>query len=357
MGGDTRDGDSRTSRAGKIFTDEDRRAARGGGSPRTGTPCTFPRRIVTKMSTGYHTPVLVEEVVERLAVDGGGRFVDGTVGGGGHTEAILEAGGSSVRVLAIDRDPNAIEAAHTRLHHVRDQVDVVQGNYSRAVEICEERGFGPVDGFLVDAGVSSRQIDNPDRGFSLRREGPLDMRMGPDAERVDRFLDRATAAQVAEVLREYGDLRETERFAREMLGARRAGQLETTSDLVDVVDEGSIRARRGTDPAHLVFQALRIAVNDELDHLRRAVERVPELVCSGGHAVFISFHSLEDRIVKHGFRSLAESCVCPPDLPVCGCEAEAEVEILTSSPIRPTDAEQTENPRARSARLRAVRAR
>lgn len=306
-------------------------------------------------SQKYHTPVLVDEVVDRLAVDGGTRFVDGTVGGGGHTEAIVEAGGPSVQVLAIDRDPNAIEAARSRLRHVRDHIDIVQGNYSRAVEICEERGFGPVDGLLVDAGVSSRQLDDPERGFSLRAEGPLDMRMGPDAERVDRFLDRATAGQVAEALRDYGDLRETERFARELLEARRSGRLETTTDLVDLVDEGSIRARRGTDPAHLVFQALRIAVNDELDHLRRAVERVPELVQSGGRAVFISFHSLEDRIVKHGFRSLAESCVCPPDLPVCGCDATAEVEILTSSPVRPSEEETSENPRARSARLRAVR--
>jgi len=308
-------------------------------------------------STDYHTPVLVEEVVDWLGVGPGDRIVDGTVGGGGHTRAILEAGGPSGRVLGIDRDPEAVEFARGQLNNAGDRVEIVRGNYARAPEICAEREFGPVDGFVVDAGVSSRQIDDPERGFSLREEGPLDMRMGPEAERVDRFLDRATLGQVEEVLREFGEVRNARECAGELVRARRAGELETTEDLVECVEGGAARVRRGADPVPLVFQALRIAVNDEIEHLRRAVERTPELVRSGGRAVFVSFHSLEDRVVKHGFRRLASNCVCPPDLPVCGCDAESEVEVLTRSPVRPSDREASENPRSRSARLRAARIR
>lgn len=309
----------------------------------------------TGRSSDYHTPVLVEEVVDWLAVERVTRIVDGTVGDGGHAEAILEGGGSDLHLLAIDRDPEAIDAARGRLSRFEERVEFVRGNYADAVDLCRSRGFGPVDGFLVDAGVSSRQFDDPQRGFSIRNEGPLDMRMGPEAERVDGFLDRTTEARLAEVLRDYGDLPGASRVAAGILRARREDRLETTGDLVDVVEDAAGRVRRGADPAVLVFQALRIAVNDELAHLRDAVYGVPELLEKDGRAVFISFHSLEDRIVKHGFRELARDCVCPPDLPVCGCDAEARVEVLTSDAIRPDGEEIERNPRARSARLRAAR--
>ncbi len=305
----------------------------------------------------FHVPVMVDEVVDWLDCRSGGRYVDGTVGGGGHAAAILEASGPEGRVFGIDRDPEAIEAAESRLGDYGERVTLVRGNYADAPDICAEHAFGPVDGFLVDAGVSSHQVDSPDRGFSLHHEGPLDMRMGPDAERVDVFLERTTPRRLAEILREYGELEEADKLARELLLARREGRLETTAQLAEVVRGAGTYTRAGLDPATLVFQALRIAVNDELEHLQRAVERIPQVVRPGGRAVFISFHSLEDRIVKHGFRRLAEECVCPPDLPVCGCDATSEVEVLTSSPVRPSDAETEKNARARSARLRAVQVR
>jgi 16S rRNA (cytosine1402-N4)-methyltransferase len=305
----------------------------------------------------FHRPVMVDEVVDWLDCRAGGRYVDGTVGGGGHAAAILEASAPEGELLGIDRDPEAISASESRLGKYGDRVTLVRGNYADASEICAERGFEPVDGLLVDAGVSSHQVDSPERGFSLRREGPLDMRMGPDAERVDVFLERTGPRRLAEILREYGELEEADKLARELLLARREGRLETTTQLAEVVRGAGTYTRAGLDPAVLVFQALRIAVNEELECLQTAVERVPQLVRPGGHAVFISFHSLEDRIVKHGFRKLARECVCPPDLPVCGCDESSEVEVLTSSPVRPADSETEENPRARSARLRAIRVR
>ena len=303
----------------------------------------------------YHVPVMVDEVVDYLEVGSEGHYVDGTVGGGGHAEAILRAGEPSSRLLGIDRDPDAIDAAGERLSEFGGRAVLVRGNYARAPEICRENDFGPVDGLLVDAGVSSHQLDRADRGFSLREEGPLDMRMGPDAERAGRFLDRVSRRRLARVLRDYGELKGANSAAEALLEARRDGRLETTTDLVEVVEDAGIYARSGVHAATLVFQALRIAVNDELTHLEETVERVPEIVRPGGRAVFISFHSLEDRIVKHGFRRLATDCICPPGLPVCGCDEVAEVEVLTGSPVRPSDEEIERNPRARSARLRAVR--
>jgi 16S rRNA (cytosine1402-N4)-methyltransferase len=305
----------------------------------------------------FHIPVMVDEVVDWLDCRPGGRYVDGTVGGGGHAAAILEASAPDGQLLGIDRDPEAIDAAESRLGEYGERVTLVRDNYADASDVCAEVQFGPVDGLLVDAGVSSHQVDSPERGFSSRHEGPLDMRMGPDAERVDVFLERTTPRRLAEILREFGELEEADKLARELLSARRKGRLETTDQLAEVVRSAGTYTRAGLDPATLAFQALRIAVNDELEHLQKAVERVPQLVRSGGRAVFISFHSLEDRIVKHGFRRLAEECVCPPDLPVCGCDETSEVEVLTSSPVRPADHETERNARARSARMRAVRVR
>ena len=303
----------------------------------------------------YHIPVLVDEVVDWLDVEPGGRYVDGTLGGGGHSLAILKAGSPDARVLGIDRDPDAIDAAQRRLAQYGDRMLYARGNYADAPRICRERGFGPVDGLLIDAGVSSHQFDTPSRGFSFRYDGPLDMRMGPEAERVDQFLDRTTAQRLGDILKDYGELGGAHRLAGDILEARRDGELETTGDLLGVVESSSVRTRGSVEPAVLVFQALRIAVNDELRHLREAVELVPKLVRPDGRAVFISFHSLEDRIVKHGLRRLATDCVCPPDLPVCGCDETADVEVLTKSAVEPGEDEVEQNPRARSARLRAAR--
>ena len=309
--------------------------------------------------SGYHVPVMVPEVLEYLDVAPSRRYVDGTAGGGGHTAAILEASVPDGRVLAIDRDPEAIEQVRERLGDGDGRLTLVQGNYGDVVDICRARDYTDVDGLLVDAGVSSHQLDEAERGFSFSREGPLDMRMGPDAPTVEEYLASVGVDELARALRTYGEIRSAYRIATKILEAFDAGELETTVDLADVIGEtvgrGAGSGRSTTiNPATLVFQGLRIAINRELDSLESAVKAVPEVVRQGGRAVFISFHSLEDRIVKHGFRDLARDCVCPPDLPVCGCDAVAQVKVLTSRPVYASDDEVEQNPRARSAILRAV---
>ncbi len=301
---------------------------------------------------------MLGEVLEWLDVKPGKHFVDGTAGGGGHTAAILEASSPDGRVLAIDRDPQAVRQVEKRLEAYGDRLVVRQANYGETNRVLEELGWESVDGWLVDAGVSSHQLDEAGRGFSLQKEGPLDMRMGPDARRVADFLDEVEVEELARILRDYGEIKRSWSLANAIVEARRAGDLETTRDLARLVESRS-RQRRSKGPtihpATLVFQALRIAVNRELEHLESAVEMIPEVVKAGGRAVFISFHSLEDRIVKHGFRRLADPCVCPPDLPRCGCGQMPYGEVLTRRPVRPSQAECETNRRARSARLRAFR--
>ncbi|MFB6264716.1 MAG: 16S rRNA (cytosine(1402)-N(4))-methyltransferase RsmH [Bradymonadaceae bacterium] len=303
----------------------------------------------------FHRPVLVEEVLGELDVEHRRAVVDGTVGGGGHARRILDSMPGDGRLLGIDRDPEAVEAASERLAPFGDRAEVVRGRYAEAPRLVERTDFGPPDGLLVDAGVSSHQLDTTERGFSHRQEGPLDMRMGPEATRVDELLDAVDAGRLAEILSEYGELGRAGRIAGAILEARDEGDLESTADLKRVVDGTGFDVRRGVAPSTLVFQALRIAVNDELGQLERAVEQLPDLLVPDGRAVFISYHSLEDRIVKRGLRRLASECECPPDLPVCACDARSEVEVLADGPIRPSDEEVERNPRARSARLRSAR--
>jgi 16S rRNA (cytosine1402-N4)-methyltransferase len=302
---------------------------------------------------------MVPEVLECLDVAPSGRYVDGTAGGGGHTTAILEASAPDGQVLAIDRDPEAIEAVRERLADAGGRLRLVQGNYGEVARICRDNDYLEVDGLLVDAGVSSHQFDEAERGFSFSREGPLDMRMGPDAPTVAEYLASVEFEELRRVLSTYGEIRSAHRVAKAILEAFDAGDLETTVDLAGVVEDtlgwGAGSGRSTTiNPSTLVFQGLRIAVNRELETLEVAVNTIPEVVRSGGRAVFISFHSLEDRIVKHGFRELANDCICPKDLPVCGCDAVAKVKVITSKPLYASDEEVARNPRARSARLRAV---
>lgn len=309
-------------------------------------------------ASAYHTPIMVGEVLEWLAVEPARRFIDGTAGGGGHTAAILDASAPDGQVLAIDRDPEALAQVGERLGD-EPRLTLVQGNYGDIGRIAADHGFVDCDGMLVDAGVSSHQFDEAERGFSFSRPGPLDMRMGPDAERLSDYLARVDEAELADALWQYGELRSSRRIARAIKQAWQDDRLSDTGDLADVVAEtvggGAGSGRRTTiNPATLVFQALRIAINRELESLERAVEAVPQVLRPGGRAVFISFHSLEDRIVKHGLRALANDCVCPPDLPVCACDAVAKVKVLTGSPVRPSDEECDRNPRARSALLRAA---
>lgn len=300
---------------------------------------------------------MVAEILEWLEVGPGKVFVDGTLGGGGHAEAMLDASAPDGRVIGIDRDPEALAEASARLARFGERFTSEKANYSEAPEVLARLGLDRVDGMLVDAGVSSHQLDDPARGFSFREEGPLDMRMGDDGPTLGEYLDAVDHEELGAVVARYGEIKGAYRIARAIVEARRAGELETTAQLEGVVKGAAARMGRRSklNPATLVFQALRIALNDELTHLERAVARVPKVVRPGGLVGFISFHSLEDRIVKRGLKALATDCICPPGLPLCACGAQAKVEILTRKPISPSAREIELNPRARSARLRVAR--
>jgi len=276
--------------------------------------------------------------------------VDGTLGLGGHSERLLEAGD---RVIGIDRDPRALARARERLARFGDAFTAVQGNFRNVRAILDEFGVERVDGVLVDLGVSSLQLDTAERGFSFRLPGPLDMRMGPDAESVRELLDRVDEAELRRILYEWGEERWAPKIAKAILA--NSDRLETTTDLARVVAEAIPRGAwpKGIHPATRTFQALRIAVNDEMGALEEFLEAIPSLLAKGGRAVVISFHSLEDRAVKRAFAELAHPCRCPPGLPICGCGA-AEWKLLTRKVVRPDEEEVSRNPRARSARLRAV---
>ena len=304
-----------------------------------------------------HVPVMRDEVVRLLAPRQGGVYVDGTVGLGGHAAALLEMA-SDCRLIGIDRDPHALRAAAPLLARFGDRARLIHGNYRNAPALLAAFGISAVDGLLLDLGVSSLQLDRPERGFSFRHDGPLDMRMDPTrgtsaAELVAALdVDRLT-----EILRRYGEERFSARIARAIVEARRLTPLETTGALARVV-RGAIPRRTwspGFDPATRTFQALRIAVNDELEGLEKGLEAGFSLLRGGGAMVVISFHSLEDRRVKRFFRDKAADCVCPPDLPICACDKRVEAEILTRKPLLASAAEVAGNPRARSAKLRAAR--
>ena len=312
-----------------------------------------------KYATDYHAPVLVNEVLHWLDVQPGRIFLDGTAGGGGHCEAILEASFPDGKVIALDRDQEAIAESTKRLTGYGDRFQIYRRNYSEASQVLAQLQHRAVDGWLVDAGVSSHQLDEPTRGFSFQSEGPLDMRMGDTGQTAGDFLDSTDQQELARVLKVYGEVNGAWRIAGAILEARGQGRLETTKDLAELMEAISPpryhKKARSIHPATLVFQGLRIKVNEELEHLEEAVRQIPQVVTPGGRAVFISFHSLEDRIIKHGFRTLEDPCTCPPGLPRCGCGAVPMVEVLTRRPVMAKDAENQVNPRARSAKLRAVR--
>lgn len=301
----------------------------------------------TRREDEYHEPVLVEEVTRLLAPVLPGVVVDATFGGGGHSRGLLEEFGESVRIVAIDRDQEALKNAEAL------DVLAVEGNFANLGSLVSENLEESPVGVLFDFGVSSRQLDEPDRGFSYRREGPLDMRMGPDApltaaDIVNEWPER----DLSRIIREYGEEPLARRIARAIVRAR---PLESTSQLSTVIAEAMPAARRRAGhPARRTFQAIRIAVNDELEAIKSGLDQAISVVKVGGRVVAISYHSLEDRIVKQRFAHGAAGCVCPPDLPVCGCGKAAELRILTRKPIRASDEEIERNNRARSAVLRAA---
>jgi 16S rRNA (cytosine1402-N4)-methyltransferase len=305
---------------------------------------------------GPHRPVLLKETVGFLAPERGGLFIDGTLGLGGHSQAILEASAES-HVLGIDRDLEALEIARNRLKAFGARFRAVHGNFKQIAELAA--GERNVQGILVDLGVSSLQFDSEQRGFSFRFNAPLDMRMdaNSDEETAAELLARLPEEEIARIIYEYGEERRSRKIARWIVERRDRGDpIQTTNDLAELV----VRAaghRRGDHihPATRTFQALRIAVNHELEDLDKFVENAVGLLQGGGRFAAISFHSLEDRIIKQGFRRLNGQCTCPPRLPVCVCGAKRVVEILTRRPVIADEEEVNENPRARSAKLRACR--
>ncbi len=304
------------------------------------------------MSEYVHEPVLPRETVELLRPGAGELFLDGTLGGGGHAALVLERG---ARVIGLDKDPRAVAAANARLARFGEAFRAVRADFRDARNVLAVLGVKEVDGALVDLGVSSHQLDEPERGFSFSRPGPLDMRMGEEGETLAELLRRVDERELARILREYGE----EPFARPIARAvKRAVAREEpldTARLAEVV-AGAVprRAWRKIHPATRTFQALRIAVNDELGALAAWLDGLPSILRVGGRAAAISFHSLEDRMVKEKFRALAQACTCPPDLPVCACNAKAAFAQLTKRPVVASEAEIAANPRARSAKLRAV---
>lgn len=302
-----------------------------------------------------HRPVLLIEVVGWLAPEHGGLFVDATLGLGGHSEAILEAS-ADARVLGIDRDREALRRASERLARFGPRFRAAHANHREVKRVLGEAGETQAAGLLADLGVSSLQFDTPERGFSFRHDAPLDMRMdaGGEEQTAAELLAGLPEEEIARIIYEYGEERRSRRIARRIVERREAGDpVETTAALADLVARavGHKRTDR-THPATRTFQALRIAVNRELEGLDAFVETAVDLLQPQGRLAVISFHSLEDRVVKRMLRRLAGHCECPPRLPVCACGARREVEILTRRPVVPTDQEVEENPRARSAKLR-----
>jgi 16S rRNA (cytosine1402-N4)-methyltransferase len=285
-----------------------------------------------------------------LAPERGGFFVDATVGAGGHAERLLERG-TRVRLLGIDRDPDALELARERLARFGDRVELVAGDFAD----LEERlaGRPDADGILADLGVSSMQLDRGERGFSFRRDGPLDMRMGRSGRTAADIVATASVGELTRIFRDYGEERMAAKIARGIVAERTKSPIQTTRQLARIV-AGQKGSREKIDPATRVFQALRIEVNQELVALGRFLAAAVARLKPGGRLAVISYHSLEDRIVKDAFRRDSGVCFCPPKLPTCICGARAALKVLTRRPIRPGEAELRRNPRSRSARLRVA---
>ena len=308
-----------------------------------------------------HRPVLLRETLKYLVPERGGLFVDCTVGLGGHSEAILNSS-PDTRIIGLDLDPAALEYSRQRLAPFGERFRAIHANFREIETVLREAGERDPSGVLVDLGVSSLQFDSPERGFSFRFDAPLDMRMDPEtgATAAD-LLQELPETEIARIIFEFGEERHSRRIARRIVERREQGKPVTTTaelaELVKLAIGGRPRQRKPQQihPATRTFQALRIAVNNELEGLSEFVETAVDLLIPEGRFAGISFHSLEDRILKRELRRLSGHCECPPRLPVCSCGARKAVEILTRRPVTPSAREIDENPRARSAKLRAAR--
>jgi 16S rRNA (cytosine1402-N4)-methyltransferase len=299
--------------------------------------------------TDEHVPVVYDQVLAGLRVRAGGDYIDATVGAAGHAAGILEASAPDGRLLGLDADPEAVAFARQALARFGERVTLHCANFRDLGEAAGLLGFKEVDGILMDLGFSSRQMAEPQRGFSFSQDGPLDMRMDPRRGRsAADLVNELPEEQLADILWRYGEERYSRRIARAIVAAR---PLRTTGQLAELVAR-QVGHREKIHPATRTFQALRIAVNGELDALSSALPQARDLLRPGGRLAVISFHSLEDRMVKRFFQQESRDCICPPEAPICTCGHQATIRIITRKPVRPAQAEVNRNPRSRSAKLR-----
>jgi len=308
--------------------------------------------VSEKMLAPVHIPVLVEEVIQGLAVQPGGRYVDCTLGGGGHALAILEHSSPGGQLLGIDADPDAIEVAKQRLAAYADSCLLINDNFVNLELICYKYDFLPVHGILFDLGLSSLQLNGRSRGFSFQHRAPLDMRLNPNQELTAAdIVNTYSEAELAHLIKTYGEEGYSRQIARRIVQER---PIKTTLELARTIEQATGRRRSKIHPATKTFQALRIAVNQELEHLESALKQAVDLLGFEGRLVVISYHSLEDRIVKQFMQREAKDCICPPGTPTCVCGHTASLRLLNRRVIVPSPAEVKTNPRSRSARLRVA---
>jgi 16S rRNA (cytosine1402-N4)-methyltransferase len=304
-----------------------------------------------------HTPVLLSETLEHLELKQGGVYIDGTLGGAGHSSEIIKRIIPGGLLLGIDQDMNAINAAKKRLEAYKDNIIIVHDNFRNIKAVARENGLEEVDGVLLDIGVSSHQLDENIRGFSYMHDGPLDMRMDTDRDfDASYIVNNSSELELTRILKDYGEEKWAARIAKFIIEERKNGTIDTTFKLVDIIKRAIPAAarREGGHPAKRTFQALRIAVNDELEVLEQAVKNAAEILKPGGRLVVITFHSLEDRIVKTAFNNMEKPCTCPPKLPVCVCGKEPLLKVITKKPVTAGEEELETNTRSKSAKLRAA---
>ena len=300
-----------------------------------------------------HTSVLLNETIDSMMVRSDGIYLDGTLGGAGHSSHIASKL-TTGHLYGTDQDGDAIEAATKRLEPYADKVSIIRTNYRNAVGILREMGIGGVDGILLDLGVSSWQFDNGDRGFSYNTDAPLDMRMDTRKDlSAAVIVNEYPEEEIRRILRDYGEERFAPQIARGIAKAREAKRIETTFELNDIIRESiPAKFRANGHPSRQTFQALRIACNDELDVLEGSLEEMADFLNPGGRFCIITFHSLEDRIVKNAFKRFEDPCICPPGFPKCVCGRVSKGKVITRKPIVPSEEEIKDNPRSRSAKLR-----
>lgn len=304
----------------------------------------------------HHISVLLNECIDNLNIRPDGIYVDGTMGGGGHSLEIAKRL-TTGRLICIDQDPNAHEAAGKRLAEYKDRITFVRDNFGNIANILDSLGIEKIDGTLLDIGVSSHQLDEAERGFSYQQDAPLDMRMNPDRPfSAYDVVNGYDEDELDRVIFTYGEERWARRIAQFIVKEREAKPIETTGELVDIIKKAVPKGARkdGPHPAKRTFQAIRIEVNGELEVLQRAIDDVAARLAVGGRLCIITFHSLEDRIVKEAFRKQENPCICPPQFPVCVCGKKPLGRVITRKPILPSKEELEENPRSRSAKLRVL---